>query len=164
MADLSSIQFDDSVKERFRARYVVNEANECWEWQGYLDRAGYGCIHVYGKNRLAHRVSLYMVGVTPEDQMLFCCHSCDNPRCVNPAHLWWGTCADNMRDASSKRRIFNQRKTRCKRGHEYTPDNLTRQALMNGNRTCKKCKSISDAERSVRRAAERKAARAAIGE
>lgn len=75
----------------------------CWPWQGRRDKDGYG---VYGgaKNKKAHRYALeYLQSPLPVG--LLACHTCDNPPCCNPAHLWPGTNHDNTIDAQHKGRL-----------------------------------------------------------
>lgn len=79
-------------------------ADECWPWKGGVDLDGYGQSCYKYRNQRAHRLAWEVVNGRPVPSGLNVCHSCDNPPCCNPGHLWLGTQADNMQDAVQKRR------------------------------------------------------------
>lgn len=89
---------------RFEAKFR-RSANGCWEWVAAKKGAGYGAFWLSGALRGAHRAALFLYRGEPLDSDMHAMHSCDNPACVNPDHLSYGTRTDNMRDASAKGRI-----------------------------------------------------------
>lgn len=100
-----------------------NIVNGCWEFTGALNRSDYGVIGYQGKVVFTHRLAYQeLVGEIPEG--LFVCHKCDNPKCFNPDHLFLGTALDNTRDMIQKGRHNYGILTHCKKGHEFTPDNI----------------------------------------
>lgn len=93
---------DNSLATRFWKCVTKKGANECWEWIGYSHR-GYGLMGCEGRTKRATHVSLYLHhGKWPTLHVL---HSCDNPPCVNPAHLSEGTHRQNMREAADRFRL-----------------------------------------------------------
>jgi hypothetical protein len=92
------------LEERFMARVSPEPNTGCWLWTGGVQRRGYGAVAVsHGDVRPAHRVA-YLLFRGPIAAGMDVCHSCDNPPCVNPAHLWIGTRSENIRDMDRKGR------------------------------------------------------------
>lgn len=144
------------------SRKLVTTSTGCWEFTGYRMPNGYGKIGLGSRedgNDLAHRVA-WRLANGPIPAGMDICHRCDNPPCCNPAHLFLGTRLDNMSDMSRKGRHWNQRKTHCTRGHEFTPDNTFQKS--GGGRGCKTCREeVWQPAHNERRRARREAARAA---
>ena len=74
----------------------------CWPWTASRHFKGYGTVGWHGKVRKAHRVAFMLT--TGEWPTSLACHSCDNPPCCNPAHLFDGTNDENMKDMARKER------------------------------------------------------------
>jgi len=75
----------------------------CWVWTAGTFRRGYGAFRIGSKQKKAHRVALELSGVDVPDNLQVC-HTCDNPPCCNPAHLFLGTHQDNVNDCVAKNR------------------------------------------------------------
>lgn len=83
----------------------VNKTPTCWLWTGATAGIGYGQFSMNGRQFRAHRVALF--GIANYSTKDFALHKCDVPLCVNPAHLFAGTQADNVRDCVEKGRRRN---------------------------------------------------------
>jgi len=85
-------------------KYVIKK-DGCWLWNGVVDKDGYGQLPCgYHKQGKAHRISwLLHKGEIPNGMLI--CHSCDNPPCTNPDHLFLGTIKENNEDSRKKGRL-----------------------------------------------------------
>ena len=91
-----------------------NDAN-CLEWQKSKDSKGYGSYWISSGNRSVHRLVAKLVIANPQN--LPCVlHSCDNPLCINPDHLRWGTVAENNTERHNKGRTIVPNNTGSKHG------------------------------------------------
>ncbi len=108
----------------------------CWLWTGPTNRKGYGFWSLGAERGLAHRVALTRSSPPPSPGLM-ACHHCDTPACVRPSHLYWGTAADNARDASERGQVYRPPLSLvCPQGHPKEGDNLV---VYNGQRFCRSC-------------------------
>lgn len=117
---LTSEALHAALPQKFWARVNKNgpvpahapHLGKCWLWAGVRASKGHGS---YNKMKAAR----FILQVALEKPLgdLFACHRCDNPRCLNPDHLFAGTGSDNMLDAVIKGRHAATRKTHCLNGH-----------------------------------------------
>lgn len=138
----------EAAQERLKSNTKITESG-CWEWQRSKSPLGYGRVS-FGPTRTdrAHRIA-YEIFKGSFDQSLNVCHTCDNPPCINPDHLWLGTQKENVRDCVAKGRISrtgarvhaNSKVTHCRWGHPYSGENLHTQEKPNGKKTriCRAC-------------------------
>ncbi len=129
------------IKTDLYKKFEINKSTNCWE---LINSKSYGLMRIAGILVLTHRVFYAKFNGHLEDDLLVC-HKCDNPRCVNPDHLFKGTHKDNALDASKKKRIrqgynWSKEKTHCIRGHVLFGDNL--KIRKNGTRECRECGKI----------------------
>lgn len=99
---------------RFAQQAPTGEPDACWVWDGTRNNHNYGVFFIRPINTIrsrsfwpcgAHRLSWILANGQSIEQGLYVCHRCDNPPCINPAHLFLGTALDNVRDAISKGRM-----------------------------------------------------------
>lgn len=114
--------------------HKVDRTGECWLWTGRGDAGGYGRVHYDGRDGYAHRLAYeLLVGAIPDGLVID--HLCRVRNCVNPAHLEVVTQRENILRSDGAGAV-NARKTHCKRGHEFTPENTIRIAQGRNCRTC----------------------------
>lgn len=149
------------IRERIMQR--VRKRGGCWEWTGATSKFGHGRMKVAGRLESPHRL-MWEEENGPIPRGLWVLHTCDNPRCVRPSHLFIGNRRDNMRDASKKGRLHvehpnKQTKVRgdgkvwcnrCKRwlhASRFGKDKDPRPQGWRYKTYCKKCYSERQSER-----------------
>ena len=144
-----------SLEERFWRRVDKNgpipahcpEIGRCWTCKARSKRKNYPRLGAGRRGEgivLGHRLSFFFAyGHWPEP---FCCHHCDNPDCVNPAHLFEGDAKANGQDMVAKGRDYNgsDRITHCPAGHPYGDGNV--RLNKHGARVCRACISERNSE------------------
>lgn len=142
-----------SVEDRFNSNVDCSGGHDaCWPWLGTTDGRGRGQFWIDGKRHRAPRIAWALRYGRPFSVELLACHTCDNPNCVNPDHIFPGTMSENILDAVAKGRHkanphasgWQADKMECKRGHPFTPENT--KINSHGNRTCRICQRMHDAD------------------
>lgn len=105
----------ENMIKRFWSKVGEPTDTGCREWQGPTNSGGYGMFKGFGGRTLAHRFSAFIAGlidnprasdhVRGDDLVL---HTCDNPLCVEPKHLFIGTQKKNLLDRDEKGRAPKQ--------------------------------------------------------
>lgn len=132
----------DALPDRL-ARKIDVDASGCWLWRGAKDPCGYGQVWWETRPHKAHRVT-YMLANGPIPSGLELDHLCKVRHCVNPAHLEPVTHRENLlRGDTFQSR--NAAKTHCKRGHEFSPENIY--VLRDGGRRCRACRATAHLRR-----------------
>lgn len=113
-----------NIAKRFWSRVDKRSPEECWLWKGRRHANGYGSFDLGGRPHQASRMAFTLTKGDPGD--LHVCHSCDNPPCCNPSHLWLGTPKDNHADMIAKgRQRYN-----AARGEKCSKSKLTRNDVL----------------------------------
>jgi hypothetical protein len=101
------------VQGRLLGRHVPVTESGCWLWLGGRDTHGYGAMKINGVRTGAHRASYWVHKGYPG--AMHVCHKCDTRLCINPDHLFLGSCADNAADMRAKGRSrVGERNHSCK--------------------------------------------------
>lgn len=138
-------------------------ASGCWEWRGARNEHGYGLVSLARSGITAARVHRIMyerfVGTIPDEQVIR--HKCDNPPCVNPAHLEAGTQYQNIMDMVERGRHCDFGRTECRNGHPITDPSsyrIQKRLGRDDERVCLRCQR----ERHVRWQEKKKLERAKL--
>lgn len=135
-----STRTGESLRHKLNRQTQVTP--DCHLWTGSRNAGEYGTISVDQQSLLVSRVVFRLThGYWPTIVR----HTCDNPPCINPAHLIDGTRRDNSTDRDTRGRNGYSRRTHCPQGHEYTPENTairTRGSKRPGQtyRECRQCR------------------------
>lgn len=100
---------DAPLWSRMEGKFTPEPNSGCWLWTGALQN-GYGTLNFRGSRVYAHRAS-YEMHKGEIHRGMHVCHRCDVTICINPDHLWLGTCADNHADRDGKGRQARGAKT-----------------------------------------------------
>lgn len=122
----------EKIRQRFQGRYERLDAEQCWPWLGTrFKKDGRGLFYVNSEigGQVATRVQWWLThGRWPEPH-LFMCHHCDNPPCVNPAHLYEGTRKDNARDSIQRGTFRFDNITHYAKGEKHLNAKLTEEKV-----------------------------------
>jgi HNH endonuclease len=115
-----------------------NMTTKCWEWTGTRNNTNYGLTSLDCKQMGAHRAAwILMYGEIPEG--INVCHTCDNPPCCNPEHLFLGTQSDNIKDMYDKgkrKKILLSRKLEIIKFHLDNPSKKIKELAIIFNLSC----------------------------
>jgi hypothetical protein len=120
---MTADQFWQNVDRGGPVHPYTPELGRCWTWRKGKGPHGYGSVQFNGRTARANRVAWQLANGPIPDGMCVC-HSCDNPPCCRPGHLYLDTNQGNMDDKVRKGRSY--RPTGDRNGARRHPENMTR--------------------------------------
>lgn len=135
------VKATDGLITKFLDKVEFIPFHPCWEWVGARKSKNirsHGHFSLGGGDTIVASRMSYILFKGPIPKKLYVCHTCDNPPCVNPHHLFLGTQKDNMQDCLRKGRFRTRLKlkTECVFGHEFTDEN----SYIAPGQTSRRCK------------------------
>jgi hypothetical protein len=122
--------FTEEHKRRYWAKVNKTDPSGCWMWSGLKSKEGYGRFYFERRRFFAHRISWFWhFGAIPDEVLI--CHTCDQPSCVRPDHLWVGNDTANIADRHRKGRTASG----DRHGSRIHPERVPR-GERNGSVTC----------------------------
>lgn len=100
----------ERIQRYLLERVEIKVPSECWRWSKFRNRDGYGWCRYNKEYWRAHKLA-YAAFVEEIPDGMQVLHRCDVPACCNPAHLYLGTHADNMRDKAKRDRVKSKKLT-----------------------------------------------------
>ena len=134
----NSLNLSKEEIDKFKSKFDL--ASNCWNWNKSTCRKGYGRFYARQRWWTASRIS-FVIYKGKIDYGKLVLHTCDNPPCVNPKHLYLGNEKDNANDCVNRNRNPLSNKSHCKNGHLLSGMNCGVYKSNNGNkyRRCKIC-------------------------
>ncbi len=130
----------DNVNEWFWDK--IDRTGDCWlATGGSVGVQGHRIYWMDSRHYGAHVIS-WMIANGPVPDGFWVLHRCNNGQCVNPVHLYLGDNSRNVLDQVEAGTHNNARKTHCKNGHEFTPENTRRVSTRPTRRICRTCEGI----------------------
>jgi hypothetical protein len=109
--EIPTLNSKDQIRFWSKANLTANP-ERCWEWNAAKSKEGYGRFSLnYKEKYMAHRLAFVLHHKKPINKLLVC-HTCDNPSCINPSHLFLGTHLDNFKDMKEKGRSCKGNRSR----------------------------------------------------